>query len=108
MPFRPALSRTLTAHRSACLYATAAATWAGAIAAAAEDVGIDVMLLMSVAALASAVIAFQHAALLRHQQASEALARTVLSRPHDRDHEETGPYAIVSSLRERRGQAARQ
>ena len=98
MQFRHALSQTLTAHRPAILYTIAAAAWGGAIAAAAEDVDTDIMLLTAVAALASVVIAFQHTMLMRHQQAADRLNRAILSRPHDRDHEETGPFAIVSAL----------
>ena len=108
MQFRHALSRTLTAHRSACLYAAAAVTWGGATAAAWEDVDTDAMMLLVVAALASVVIAFQHTMLTRHQQAADRLNRAILSRPHDRDHEVTGPFATVSGLHERRGQRASQ
>jgi len=96
--FRHALSQTLAAHRPACLYSLATVTWGGAIAAAVDDVDIDAMLVFAVAALASVVIAFQHAMLIRHQETTESLNRTILSRPHDRDHEETGPYATVAAL----------
>ena len=102
MHIRHALSQTLAAHRPAILYSTAATAWGGAIAAAIEDVDIDAMLLVAVAALASVVIAFQHTMLVRHQQSADRLNRAILSRPHDRDHEETGPYATVAALRERR------
>ena len=100
MQFRHALSRTPTAQ---ILYGTAALAWGGAIAAAAADVDTDIMLLLAVAALATTIIAFQHTMLGRHQAISERLNQTILSRPHDRDHEVTGPYAVVASLRERRG-----
>jgi hypothetical protein len=103
---RPALSRTLAAHRPALLYSGAAVTWGGAIAAAVQDVDTDAMLLFAAGALASAVIAFQHAMLTRHQAVSEALTRAVVNRPHDRDHEVTGPFAAVSELRERRERGA--
>ncbi len=101
MSLRTALSQTLAAHRPATLYSISAVTWGGAIAAAVKDVDIDAMLVIAVAALASVVIAFQHTMLLRHQQAADRLNRAILSRPHDRDHEVTGPYASVASLRER-------
>jgi len=101
--FRHALSRTLTAQ---ILYGTAALAWGGASAAAAENVRTDVMLLLAVAALATTIIAFQHTMLGRHQAISESLTRAVVNRPHDRDHEVTGPFATVSGLRERRGQSA--
>jgi len=87
------------------MYGIAAVTWGGAIAATADNVHGDIMRLLTTAALAATVIAFQYAAFLRHRhdseearRATEALTRAILSRPHDRDHEETGPFAIVSAL----------
>ena len=106
VPFRHALSQTLAARRPVILYGIAAITWGGAIAATADDVRGDFTRLLSTAALAATVIAFQYAAFLRHRhdseearRATEALTRAILSRPHDRDHEVTGPYATVSGLR---------
>ena len=97
------------------MYGIAAVTWGGAIAATADNVHGDIMRLLTTAALAATVIAFQYAAFLRHRhdseearRATEALTRAILSRPHDRDHEETGPFATVSALRERRGHASSQ
>lgn len=98
MSFR--LPQTLAAHRPAILYATSAVTWAATAAAAYEDVDMDAMLLLAAAALASALIAFQHAMLTRHAAASEALTRAIINRPHDRDHEETGPFAPVAPVSE--------